>query len=672
METSIEPHGALPKAAELKTGATTAGAELEGPAEISPGRSASTTETPRGPVKLVGGFGVLFFGGLACGITALHLRLYEAGQPFDTLTGLLYTLGLVSLSPVFFYSFSKPLRGPNLAFIFTFAGVVGLTAPVFYFPDYRFYGIGLGALCLLLAIFPTWYHYFKLQNAMQGIEDGDAADLLDMLKSEQSAMRSMAKLKILEQGVSMAGELISAYQGVGVLTPHFRKDLLETLLALSRPPEENDPELRAIQRLAEFWYSLLRTAKDYQILLYAGNGLKKMQDVGSAPLYLELLKREFKQGGMITQPREAFFDILFDGLSLSVQAGDTGAEGVAMTREIVNNMLDFFLIYPGLYRSEALMRMGGPLVAAVAARLSDATPRTRQELARLLGGVKAVAAMPMLIDLVKDDSPDMRFVAVEALLEYLPSTPGGEPSPGSGKPKLPDAMGRQITDALLRLARDPEERVRLKAMDGLSRVGDPQSVPVLLDYLGSPPSTADDASVRGQVAANLARTRDPHVLDPLLRLLDGHEPAAQAGAARGLGFMRDPRVIPKLKKLLDSADLDVAASAAIGLFHQKDESGRAILSRYVALSSATHRSEALDVLLKMTDESVYPALERGIGGPKPGWSLAERDMAIVKLIEAKTPKALEVLSRVWSKEDLDEDVVNVLRNRMKAAGLLKA
>ena len=136
--------------------------------------------------------------------------------------------------------------------------------------------------------------------------------------------------------------------------------------------------------------------------------------------------------------------------------------------------------------------------------------------------------------------------------------------------------------------------------------------------------------------------------------------------------MKDPRIVPRLKKLLTNPDPNIAASAAIGLYHQKDESGRAVLSGYLGVVHAAHRSEALEILLKMADESIYPALEAGIGGGLPGWPLLDRDLAIQKLIEMKTPTGLEVLHRLWNRPDLDESVVNLLRERLKTAGLLKA
>lgn len=614
-----------------------------------------------------GSFGVVFFGGLALLLTGVHSYTHGPGGAFETFTGLLYTLGAVSLSPVFFYTLLRPMTARDFTFLGVFAGFFLLTAPVFYFPDHAMYGLALGAGGFLAAILPAWFRYSRFQEAVDGLEEGDPRELLEALTSANSSLRSMARIRLIELGMAAAERIIQEYLRLGGRQPSLSLQLLDILREICRGVDAGTASPFALSQLCRFWKTLAESSRDFDVLSYAYSSLGILGDVAAAPLLLNALKRELKTGGGVTRGREQMFDALFEGLVACQPApSEGGAEGIAFSRDMVATLLEFYLIYPSLSRFECLRRLGGPVVAGIAALLPQASARARLELVRLLGALRAVAALPMLIDLVKDATPELRAVAVEGLLAFLP-TPQEK-----GKTNMPEALSKQAGEALMRLANDPEERVRLKAIEGLARVGDGPALRVLLDFLASPMSPVEDGRMRGNIAAQLGRTANPQALEPLLRLADGFDSLAMAGAARGLGFLRDARVVPRLKTLLKHADLEVAVSAAIGLSHAREEGGGEALLKYLKLPQAPLRLEALEALFRQLSDEALPILEAGIGGPMPGWTLAEREYAIVKLLEVKIPPALAVLERVWKREDLDEQVVQLLREKLKAAGMLKA
>lgn len=614
-----------------------------------------------------GSFGVVFFGGLSLLWTGLHLYTHGPGGAFETFTGLLYTLGAVSLSPVFFYTLMRPMTARDFTFLGLFAGFFLLTAPVYYVPDHAMYGLALGAGGFLAAILPAWFRYSRFQEAVDGLEEGDPRELLEALTSQNTSLRSMARIRLIELSTAASERIIQEYLRLGTRQPALSLQLLDILREICRGIDPATTSPYELSQLVRFWKSQAESSRDFDVLAYAYSSLGILGDVEAAPLLLAALKRELKTGGGVTRGRERMFDALFEGLVACQPApSEGGAEGIAFSRELTSTMLEFYLIYPSLSRFECLKRMGGPVVASIAAMLQQVSARARLELVRLLGALRAVAALPMLIDLVKDPTSEMRAVAVEGLLEYLP-TPQEK-----GKSSLPDALSKQAAEALMRLANDTEERVRLKAIEGLARVGDGPSLRLLLDFLASPMSPVEDGRMRGNIAAQLGRTGNAQALEPLLRLTEGFDTFAMAGAARGLGFMRDGRVVPRLKALLKHAELEVAVSAAIGLSHAREEGGADVLLKYVKLPQAPVRLEALEALFRQLSDEALPVLEAGIGGPMPGWTLAEREFAISKLLETKIPPALAVLERVWKREDLDEQVVQLMREKLKAAGMLKA
>lgn len=609
-------------------------------------------------LRPAGSLGVVVFGGAALLLTGIHWRLYGPGHTFETLTGILYTIGAVSLSPVFFFTLVKPLTRQSLQFLGLFASIFLGTAPVFYQPDAVAYGWALGAAGLLVAIFPSWYHYYKFQGEAKGIEEGDPKVLLEALRSPQEGLRKMARIRLIELGTEAIPDLIHAYRSYPANLGKIKREILDLLLRMSRPPQSNEPGLNALGELAAFWMAMARNAKEYELLTLACDGLGRLDYVGAIPVLQDRLAYELKQGGGITRSRDALFDAAFCSLASLIRQPE-GGEGVGQQRELLQLLVEFYLKYPGFRRFETLRGMGGPIVATIAGMLPGANARARGELTRILGGVRALAALPMLIGLLNDESSELRALALAALMEYLPQGSRLDAPKGT----FPEAAVRPLTDALVRLAGDMEERVRLAALDCLSRLGEASSLPLLLDYLGAPTSPVDDPTSRGRIAANVGRMKDPLALEPLFRLLDAPLPPIVAGAARGLGHLKDPRATTRLKNLLNSQEPEVAAGAAIGLLNQKDETGRAMLLGSLSQPNPPWRRDALEALIRSPDDALLATMEAGLGSPLPGWTNVERELVVSHALAGTFPGGAELIQRVLARDDLDPRVAGWLRLR---------
>lgn len=601
----------------------------------------------------------MVFGGAALLLTLIHWKVYGPGHTFETLTGILYTIGAVSLSPVFFFTLIKPLTRRSLQFLGLFASIFLGTAPVFYQPEYVVYGWALAAAGLLMAILPSWYHYYKFQGEAKGIEEGDPKLLLEALRSPKDSLRKLARIRLIDLGAEAIPDLIHAYRTYPANLAGIKREILDLLLRISRPPQPQDPELAALGALAEFWLGMARSAKEYEQLTLACDGLGRLDYVGAIPVLHERLRLELKQGGAITRSRDALLDAAFCALASLIRQGDAG-EGATAQRDHLQLLLEFYLKYPGFRRFETLRGLGGPLVATIAGLLPTVDTRARGELTRILGGVRALAALPMLIGLLNDDSSELRAQALEALMEYLPQGSRLDAPKGT----FPEAAVRPLTDALVRLAGDMEERIRLAALDCLSRLGEGSSLPILLDYLGAPTSPIDDPTSRGRIAANVGRMKDPLALDPLFRLLESPLSPIVAGAARGLGHLRDPRATTRLKSLLNSQDAESAAGAAIGLLNQKDPSGRAMLVTSLSLPNPPWRRDALEVLIREPDDTLMKVMEAGLASPLPGWTSVERELIVAHALAGSLAGGTELIQRVLAKEDLDPRVGAWLRMRV--------
>lgn len=119
--------------------------------------------------------------------------------------------------------------------------------------------------------------------------------------------------------------------------------------------------------------------------------------------------------------------------------------------------------------------------------------------------------------------------------------------------------------------------VRIPAIIGLGRIGDPRAVPALIELFvrgvdGSKSGSDESATVRFYAAWALARLRDPRTVEPVIACLKSEDVALCMIATRLLGQLGDPRALAPLIRMLVDDDVHAATSAAEALGVLGDES----------------------------------------------------------------------------------------------------
>ncbi len=122
------------------------------------------------------------------------------------------------------------------------------------------------------------------------------------------------------------------------------------------------------------------------------------------------------------------------------------------------------------------------------------------------------AAVPHLLKLSEDPSPDVRFWAMRGLA--LPPAPASTPPPGTAPPAAGEGVDRAATSARLRAGtKDADRRVRTEALRALDGYDDEESFGVLLAALDDPDTWLSVSAAEllgrhkgrvGQVAPRLA------------------------------------------------------------------------------------------------------------------------------------------------------------------------
>ena len=144
---------------------------------------------------------------------------------------------------------------------------------------------------------------------------------------------------------------------------------------------------------------------------------------------------------------------------------------------------------------------------------------------------------------------------------------------------------------------DDDAAVRECALRGLTRIGDPESVPVLVQALLDPVESVRDLAWRGLADAGFEAVR------PLCDLLHSPEPDIRAIATTGLGHTRTGVAVPALRLRLEKDDhpgVRLAAVEALG----RIESGASIDALVGALADADQyvRAEAVRILARTGDD----------------------------------------------------------------------
>jgi len=640
--------------------------------ESTPGADGPLRRPPgtEPPSRKMHGTGMSIFAAFIGIITGAHLLFVAPGVGGATLTGVLYLIAMVASSPLLFFTLTRPLGRPELRFIATYLALVLATAPIFFFPSLTLIGWSLALLLALAALIPTWVHEARLQGQLERLEGSDPRTLVHGLESDQSTLRVTARRRLLELGDDAVPTLIDRYEASRGDQAHHRDTIAQLLVQLTRESPEDGEATRAQAALSAFWQRLLRSDRHRERLQQALEGIAQMKDPRHAQLLLRHLTTEITHTGPRTLARENYANSLVAALASIARRmfnlATSGTEGLTLGRDLNQALLKYLINHPDDDSFEVIAQIGAPLVPSIARMMNDGSPTVRKHLTRLLGSLKALAAATLLLEWAQDPSGEVRFHALTALTNYLPSP--WEPLPlGTA---IPAPLHRQIIDTFIQQAHDDHLKARTAALNALSLNGGPDALPILLEFLSAPPSSGEDGNLRGSVAANLARGKDPLVLEPLLQLTAHAEPAVVAGAARGLGHFKDPKALTRLKELLQQSLPPTALSAAIGLARLGNDSGRKLLLNALIEPENPLRFETLEALGFIPNLSFVAVLEAGIASPGSDWTPRELTWSVQRLINWKVPEGAQALERLWNNPDLPQPSREILQAKLSAAGIL--
>jgi HEAT repeat protein len=192
--------------------------------------------------------------------------------------------------------------------------------------------------------------------------------------------------------------------------------------------------------------------------------------------------------------------------------------------------------------------------------LDDPLIEVRQSAARALGETKHPAALPFLMEALRDSS--WWFEQEEAAADLLDSIKN---------------MGSAAIEPLIETLQDREGTVRRYAASVLGDMGDVRAI----EELGM---TLYDLHVEvGRVAAEALAKFGAPAVDILIEALNHPEAAVRENAVTALGAIQDARVAPALIQMLRDPDREVVRQSILALGKLKDTRAESAL-REVASS----------------------------------------------------------------------------------------
>ena len=231
----------------------------------------------------------------------------------------------------------------------------------------------------------------------------------------------------------------------------------------------------------------------------------------------------------------------------------------------VLSYLRFLATYPRLQRllrAQLIVVLGlvtsDAAVATVVSLLDDPDTLTRQAVERALQAAGA-RALPALREALSHPSPRVRTRAAEALTQLgdsavetaLVGLTGQQPEQRAAAAHtlgtLKAARGEEALSE--RLLHDSDGAVRVAAALALGQIATEAAVQAL-----ERASSSEAAPIRTAVAQALGIAHAPSALNTLVHLLADPEPRVRASAAAALGVLGDERAVPALQEHRDDQD----------------------------------------------------------------------------------------------------------------------
>lgn len=315
--------------------------------------------------------------------------------------------------------------------------------------------------------------------------------------------------------------------------------------------------------------------------------------------------------------------------------------------------------------TEGFQELGSPCLEWLHEALRNPLPNIRSNAARTLGKMKSQGSTPYLIELLQDEEAGVRASASEALglvgnkVSIEPLVMMVQDNVEKVQDQAVTALvgfGKAATVPLLSaLSRERDKYAQRAFLKCLGRIGDPKSVPALINYLRSSYFIVRQAAVSALVHFGPIVTR--HLLatlsfntsdiDSLKKdACDREHPELQLRAIKAIGGLEDHRAVALLKELVEEGLPDIQEAA----FQALSQIG----------CSAWGRCCALKVLGKVGDKAIVPEILPSLRDDSDNVRY-EAVRALCKLGGAEAVQHLVRMARKDPRDFIRREAVRLLR-----------
>jgi HEAT repeat protein len=263
--------------------------------------------------------------------------------------------------------------------------------------------------------------------------------------------------------------------------------------------------------------------------------------------------------------------------------------------------------------------------------LKSTNPEERAGAAQRLGSGMQKKAVPPLIKLLEDESPQVRIAAIEAL--------GAIGHPASIEP-LAFALSNLHKTAKSRSQRSTHEAEMMERealAKALVAAGQPSVTPLLKSL------ESEDKEARRLAAQALGQIKDSQAVEPLMRKLEDNRSDVRQAAALALGAIGDPQAIGALIKAADGRDMETRRAAAEALGLLGSEIAVNALIKAVGDQSEAVQLAAIKALTKIGGLQAASCLRSAMTGPrKTTCDAAEAALKSIQFLPANAGERAEL------------------------------
>jgi len=147
---------------------------------------------------------------------------------------------------------------------------------------------------------------------------------------------------------------------------------------------------------------------------------------------------------------------------------------------------------------------------------------------------QTLESVNVLVDLLEDESHNVRFAAAEKLAEF----------------------GEISLEKLIRILKEGEGPIRRYATFALKKIGDPKVTDHFINALED-----EDWGVRKFAARALGELGDKRAVEPLIGALEDEDWGVRLAAVRSLGDLKDERAVEPIKRARRKGDKEFKKAA---------------------------------------------------------------------------------------------------------------